>query len=75
MSWFKKKQPTPDIVVQPNAASRVEVEVDKNARKEVKEAAKEVNTHVKNLLVENGFTLKIVLAAHNPSARNKGSGA
>lgn len=72
MFWRKKKQ-TPDIVVQPTPSSRVEIEVDKNANKETKEAAKEVNTHVKNLLVENGFTLKIVLAAHNPTARTKES--
>jgi hypothetical protein len=72
MFWRKKKQEKPDIVVQPTPSSRVEIELAKDANKEAKEKAQEVNTHVKDLLVENGFTLKIVLAAHNPARLKKG---
>lgn len=71
MSWFNRNKRKPDIVVQPTPQSRVEIEVAKDASREAAEKAKEVNAHVKDLLVENGFTLKIVLAAHNPSARKK----
>lgn len=74
MFWRKKDQ-EPDIVVQPSASSRVEIEVAKNANKAAKEKADAVNSHVKDLLVENGITVKIVLAAHNPSARKKESRA
>ncbi len=70
MGLFKRKQ-QPDIVVQPTTESRVEIEVAKNASSDAAQKAKEVNKHVKELLVENGFTLKIVLAAHNPQ-RNRG---
>ena len=73
MFWRKKKQP--DIVVQPPAASRVEIEVAKDANKEAKRKADAVNAHVKDLLVENGIAVKIVLAAHNPVARKKESRA
>lgn len=75
MFWRKKRDQTPDIVIQPPVASRVEVEVAKDANKETKRKADAVNSHVKDLLVENGITVKIVLAAHNPSARKKESRA
>ena len=71
MFWRKKEEQQPDIVVQPPVASRVEVEVAKDANKEAKRKADAVNSHVKDLLVENGITVKIVLAAHNPAARKK----
>lgn len=67
---FRKKKPTPDIEVQPPAASRVEIEVAKDANTEAAQKAKEVNSHVKDLLDENGFTLKIYLAAHQPRLQN-----
>ena len=73
MRWFNKQCDTPDIVVQPTAKSRIEVEIAKNANKEAKRKADEVNSHVNDLLVENGFTFKIVLAAHSP--RQKGGRA
>ena len=70
--FFRKKNQKPDVVVQPPASSRVEIEVAKDANKEAKRKADAVNAHVKDLLVENGITVKIVLAAHNPVARRKG---
>ena len=68
---FFRKQPKEDIMVQPTINSRVEVEVAKNASAEAAEKAKQVNAHVKELLVENGFTLKIYLAAHNSAKPKK----
>lgn len=70
MLWFKK--PKPELVVSPPQASRVEVELHKNANKEAVAMAKEVNTHLSNLLVENGFTIKIALAAGRKNIRGKG---
>lgn len=57
------RNPRPDVKIPSPVASRVEIEVAKDANKEVKEAAKQVNETVKELLVDNGFTLKIYLAA------------
>lgn len=63
MLWFKRKRTVQPLVVQPPAASRVEVELHKNASEGAAEKAKETNQHLNDLLVENGFTLKIFLAA------------
>lgn len=65
MSWFKrrKEQDVPPLVVAPPPQSRVEVELHKNASKEAAQKANEVNAHIKDLLVENGITIKIALAA------------
>lgn len=79
--WFlKKKSPEAltedtDISITPNpVTSRVEIEVDKNANKQVKEKATEINTHVNDLLVQNGFTLKIYLAAGGQLHHKKAGG-
>jgi len=68
MKWFKPKKIDPPIVVTPPATSRVEVELHKNASEHAAKKADETNQHLKDLLVENGFTLKIYLAAggHQP---------
>jgi hypothetical protein len=63
MSWFNRKPKAEPIIVQPPATSRVEVELHKGASEQAAKKAVEVNQHVKDLLVENGFTLKIYLAA------------
>jgi len=65
MSWFnrKKNDNIPPLVVRPPAESRVEVELHKNASEEAAKKAKDTNQHLNDLLVENGFTLKIYLAA------------
>lgn len=64
MNRFKrnKQKPTP-ISIQPPTTSRVEVELHKDATIEAADKAKEANKHLNELLVENGFTLKIYLAA------------
>lgn len=76
MSWFKRKDKNQSIIIPPAATSRVEVEVHKNASVEAAKKAKETNQHLNDLLVENGFTLKIYLAAggHIP-AKSKKKGA
>ena len=72
MRLFNRK-PQPDIRVTPTYEGRVDIQVAKDANKEVKDQATEINEKVKDLLVENGFTLKIYLAAHNPAgSKNKG---
>lgn len=72
MSWFRRKKEMPPIVVQPPATSRVEVELHKNASQEAAKKADAANKHINDLLVENGFTLKIYLAAggHQPTKRS-----
>jgi len=71
MAWFQKKR-TEDIHVEPPASSRVEVELHKNASKEAAEKAKTANQHLNDLLVQNGFTLKIYLATGgSPNKRNR----
>lgn len=79
--WFRKKKSPDnltedtDISITPNpVTSRVEVEVDKNANKEVKAKASEINEHVNDLLVQNGFTLKIYLAAGGQLHHKKAGG-
>lgn len=62
MRLFNRKQKE-DMKIQPPPTSRVEVELHKAATAEAAEKAKEANQHLNDLLVENGFTLKIYLAA------------
>lgn len=73
MKWFKK---TP-VDTAPLALPRqtiVEIEATKDAQKEAFEDARRVGKDLNRLLVENGFTLKIYLAAggKNPTKTNKG---
>ena len=70
MFWSKRKNEAP-IIIQPPVESRVEVEIAKDASKEAAEKAKNANEHLKELLVNNGFTLKIYLAAHTPNTKQK----
>lgn len=59
----KIKTTTESLSIQPPPQSRVEVELHKNASVEAAEKAKDANQHLNDLLIENGFTLKIYLAA------------
>ena len=76
MNWFNRKKQASPIVVIPPATSRVEIELHKNASQEAAKKADQTNEHLKELLVENGFTLKIFLAAggHLPTKPNKRAG-
>lgn len=64
--WFLKRKkiaPVQPIAVEPPLSSRVEIELHKNASEQAAKKADEANKHLNDLLVENGFTLKIFLAA------------
>lgn len=74
MRFFTRKPKQEPIIVQPPASSRVEVELHKNATEEAAAKAKEINQHVKDLLDENGFTLKIYLAAGGQLSHKKQGG-
>lgn len=63
MSWFHRKQHKSPIILTPPPTSRVEVELHKGASEDAAKKADAVNQHIKELLVNNGFTLKIALAA------------
>lgn len=70
MSFFRK--PKPSIEISPPQASRVLVELHKSANQEATDKAKEVNKHLNDLLEENGFTIKIALAAGRKNITRKG---
>ncbi len=77
MSWFNRKKEVPPMVIKPAATSRVEIELHKGASEDAAKKADDTNKHLTDLLVENGFTLKIYLAAggHQPEkSTKKGSG-
>lgn len=62
MAWFNRnKTPLGDTEQQHD--NRVEVVVHKEAAKEVVQEAIAVNEKLNKLLLDNGFTLKIYLAA------------
>lgn len=63
MGLFNRKPKPEPIIISPPPTSRVEVELHKGASENAAKKADEVNQHMKELLVENGFTLKIALAA------------
>lgn len=74
MKWFNRKKKVEPIIVQPPAASRVEIELHKGATEDAAQKAQVTNQHLTDLLVENGFTLKIYLAAGGHQPKNKESG-
>lgn len=49
----------------------VEIIANEKAKDEVIEKAKEASNQLNNLLVQNGFTIKIYLAAHSPQQTKK----
>lgn len=74
MSWFNRKPKEEPIIVKPAVSSRVEIELHKTASEDAAQKAQETNKHLNDLLVENGFTLKIYLAAGGHQPTNKRSG-
>lgn len=62
MAWFNRNK-TPKGDTEKSHDHRVEVVVHQNATKEVVEEAKTANKMLNTLLLDNGFTLKIYLAA------------
>lgn len=62
MAWFNRNK-TPKGESEVSHDRRVEVVVHQNATHEVVQEAKAVNQQLNKLLLDNGFTLKIYLAA------------
>lgn len=73
MGLFSRKHPE-DITIEPPTKSRIEIEVHKHANKEAAETAKRTSKDLNQLLVENGFTLKLYLAATGKTPRKKQMG-
>lgn len=76
MSWLKKKlkkdtQPREELRIEPTSQSRVEIELHRSASSDAKQKVDVVNAHVKELLEENGFTIKIALAAGYNAPHNR----
>ena len=74
MGWFNRKKKAEPIVVAPPPTSRVEIQLHKNASEDAALKATQTNQHLNDLLIENGFTLKIYLAAggHQPNSKKSG---
>jgi hypothetical protein len=62
MAWFNHNK-KPRGETEDSHDKRVEVVVHQNATKEAVKQAQEANKHLGNLLEENGFTIKIWVAA------------
>lgn len=66
MRWFKKTHLNkPDPI-------DVQVEPHEHARKEAYKEANKVNKHLNNLLVENGFHIKLYVATGGTPGGKKG---
>lgn len=64
MALFKKKHtPRVEVSTVQDNENRVEVVVNKDATNQALAKAEEANQKLNDLLIENGFTLKIYLAA------------
>lgn len=70
----KSKQREEGLTLKPPVDSRVEVELHKGANQDAVEKAKATNEHLRDLLVNNGFTLKIYLAAGGQLHQKKQGG-
>jgi len=70
MSLFKKKSPE-NLRLAATSDSRVEIELHKSASKDAKQKADEINQHLKELVIENNFTVKIFVAAGGHLSANK----
>lgn len=76
MRLFKRKNnqvKESEMAIVPPQSSRVEVEIQKDASAEAHSKAIQANQHLNDLLVENGFTLKIFLAAGGHQPDNSGT--
>lgn len=62
MRWFGKNKEEVSVTPQEQEAI-IEIETHKSAQKEAIEQAKQASQQLNKLLVENGFTLKIYVAA------------
>lgn len=73
MRIFKRNK-SGDLFIQPPPENRLEIELHKNANKEAVAKAKKTNKDLNELLVENGFTIKLYMAAGGSPPRKKQMG-
>lgn len=71
MTWFKSKKPEGTERLAAPLVNRIEIETHNEAKAEAIAEAQVVGKKLNSLLVENGFTLIISLAAHNPGNTKK----
>lgn len=72
MSWFRRRADK-DAAHAIRQDAIIEIVANKAAKQEVIAEAKEANAKLNKLLIENGFTLKIFLAAGGKAPHTKGS--
>lgn len=71
MSWFKRKSDTSQTEqAVRNETAAIEIITHKNATKDLVNEAKEANDKLQELLVKNGFTVKIYIAAGGKTKTN-----
>lgn len=64
MSWFNKKRKSDELDITRRAdKAAIEIVTHKNATKKLVKEAHEANDKLQDLLVKNGFTVKIYIAA------------
>lgn len=77
MNFFKRKNrteqapETADAAVDVRRHATVEIEASKEASEEAFERARKANKQLNDLLVENGFTIKIFIAAGGQPPKKK----
>lgn len=70
----KKRVETPELKTPKDQQAMIEIVAHKDAKKEIIDKANEVNAHLNELLVKNGFIVKIVLAAQSPTKKQNPKG-
>lgn len=71
----RKKRVEPPVLATPQEKEAIiEIVAHKDAKKEIIDKANEVNAHLNELLVTNGFMVKIVLAAKSPQKPTNSKG-
>ncbi len=69
---FKRRSTNIEINAGRTTQNRVEILPNSGAKEAALNEVKAANAHLNKLLVENGFTLKIYLAAHPEGSDNRG---
>lgn len=71
MSIFRKKPVGENTKKAEAEAKVIEIVAHKEAKKEIVQKAKEANAQLTELLEQNGFTIKIYLAAGGPHPKSR----
>lgn len=71
----RKKSVEPPVLETPKEReAMIQIVAHEDAKKEIVDRANEVQAHLNELLVKNGFIVKIVLAAKSPQKPTKSKG-